>query len=231
MHDVDFDLIRGFYKVRDIKNLTNNAKKIILLALESNCLQQKMYYHPLSFCYSVLHKFPNNETIRLHIWNTQIYDIKPPLDIHDHYYKVNSFVICGCIINQLYQVNETANNSEMNLFEGGYSKSGDRELIKTTKEYEVIANKYETYCMGEIYTIEHDEVHSGGSVDHKIAATLVYTEQPLDRPPLVFGRKDLPDTLMYNLQPVSNDICYQLLLGVNHEINATFTAKNLQTKK
>jgi len=199
MLNYDFEDLKQAYRNNEASRISILSKKLIDKLILTDFLADKLYYHPLGFIYAVIHTYPNNENIRLHIWNKEIYDIKPKLEIHNHYYRINSFVYQGCIFNQLFDQVEFS-EGHFTLYEGSYSEDGHRYLTKTNNVVDlVLGNKY-VLNKGSLYTIEPDQVHMGGIVQDNtgIAVTLVYTQDPQDNnSPLVFGHSSLPDFLEF----------------------------------
>ncbi|WP_158826722.1 hypothetical protein [Mucilaginibacter lacusdianchii] len=200
MLSTDFENLRELYRKSDVSNLHIVVKNLIT-ELSNLIAYDNMYFHPLGFMYATLHSFSNNETIRIHIWNKRVYELTPILDIHNHYYKVNSYVFCGCVVNQLYKIHGLK-NPNVSQYKGSYTSNGGRILTKTTDGFFVIEEKKSIHYSGDLYVIEHDQIHSGGSLGDETTCTVVYTQEPGEKEPLVFGKGELPDVLLFELKKV-----------------------------
>ncbi|RNL53008.1 hypothetical protein [Pedobacter jejuensis] len=195
MLNTDFEHLRELYLSLDRPNIRKEVIEIVK-GLKKDDHYNQIFYHPLGFIYTTLHTFPNEETIRLHVWSKKHYDIEPRLDIHNHYYRVNSYVFSGCVVNQLYKVHHE-NHSNVTQYKGSYTNDGDRVLTKTNDGLFVIEDVESIHCAGELYSIGHDQIHSGGVVGNDLTCTLVYTQDPGEKIPLVFGKGDLPEVLNF----------------------------------
>jgi len=201
MLKTDFENLRNLFRLGDRSKLRIEIRSLIGELTTSNHVDGALFYHPLGFLYATLFSFSNDETIRIHIWNKKYYNVVPQLDIHNHYYRVNSYIYKGCVFNQLYKVNDVI-DVNVNQYTGSYTKTGGRILTKTDNGLFIIEDIISTYCEGDLYTINHDQIHTGGSIAGDIACTIVYTQDPGEKKPLVFGKGPLPDVLSFEVKKV-----------------------------
>ncbi|MFA6275778.1 MAG: hypothetical protein WC622_03465 [Pedobacter sp.] len=186
MHNFDFIKLRQAFIIEDLFLLDIHTDELLQFLLSSSYLKSNLYYHPLGFVYSKLHEFENNESIRIHIWDNEYYNQTPTMDIHNHYYIVNSFLFEGCIKNNVYGIDEK-NGTEYAIYEGGYNKDEDRVLRKSEKTIHLTLKGTDIHCKKELYQIPYDTVHAGHPIDNKLVCTIVYTEKPGIPQPLVVG--------------------------------------------
>ncbi len=189
MHNFNFEKLRQSFINKDLYSLGIETNDLILFILSTSYLNSKTYYHPLGFIYSKLFEFENMETIRIHIWDRKYFSAKPLMDIHNHYYVVNSFLFKGCISNNVFNIDEV-NGINYAIYEGGYSKNEERILKRSSRKISLSLNRIEVYCQKELYQIPIDTIHSGHPIDNNLVCTIVYTEKPGKPIPLVVGPID-----------------------------------------
>ena len=187
MDESFYNELRIHFKNNDKKSI---KEQVSLLLYESTqgYLRDKLRVHPLGFLFCRLHQFSNNETIRIHIWSDKENIQKQIIDIHNHFYNIMSYIIVGSVSNTLYKasVNEPYTHS---TYIGSYQNNEKRILSKNDECYKL--EELETHIIneGELYKIVKSEVHRGGSIDN-FSISLVYTEDPGNPSPLVFGPID-----------------------------------------
>lgn len=165
--------------VSDIFNLIINQKKWV----------SEFYLHPLGFYYCRL--FDNGENqIRLHIWEPG-YPVKKDLFIHDHYYDLCSWVLCGKILDFSYSVEKTIEISEFTKFTSSYINGNDIRTLNRTDEYQKVNRSLERLLVkGEKYIIPKGTFHSNKIFFDisELTVTLVYTfNNNADHSPNVIG--------------------------------------------
>jgi hypothetical protein len=166
------------------------ARQVLLSILSpGSSTSHQFYLHPLGFMYAKLHEFQNQNTIRLHIWSTLRHPQKPIMDVHNHYYKVNSYVIVGTMSNQLYQIRTTDSPTHAAYF-GAYDESGNRVLAKSHEHVSVNESTRQIIQSKCFYSIGVDEFHASYVHEDAYTATLVLTEDPGIPRPTVFGPID-----------------------------------------
>ncbi|MCP1384815.1 hypothetical protein [Runella salmonicolor] len=210
MNNLFFEELRSAFLKKD-QNLI--AEKISTLFQEFNLnkyLDGKTFYHPLGFIYANLFQFENKETIRMHIWNENYYYIEPFMDIHNHYYIVNSFIYKGCINNNIYKVNPDLEDN-FSIFEGSYTDAGDRILKKTSMGINLSMEYTETHCEGRLYQIQRNTIHSGKPLDKRTTCTIVFTEKPMNPNPLVVGAINGNCEYIYTNKPVDKELLTLIL--------------------
>ena len=188
MQNEFYEALRIAYKEKNRLDIGRYSASLIQYFHRTKALKGKAFYHPLGFIYCRIHVFKNSETIRLHIWNKKRWHQKPLMDIHDHYYTVNSYVCRGCIRNNIYVKSEGSHNYA--IYKGEYTSEGDRILRKTKDGIAARLSYFETFCEGDLYVITPEQLHSSYVEEDCFTCTLVYTESPNTPQPLVLGPED-----------------------------------------
>ena len=168
---------------------------------KSNFLDDKLRFHPLGFIYSKLHEFENSEVIRIHVWNSISKIQEPLMNIHNHFYDVNSFVYCGTISNELYELS-IASEPTHAIYSGSYINENTRILTKTELYKHLILRQRNLISKGNLYSIEKSEIHSGDNVNNETTITIVFSANPGNPTPLVFGPREGKDAYTYHSKMV-----------------------------
>lgn len=219
MHENFYDELRIHYKNRDVKRLKEQSSQL-LIEFSKGYLRGKLRIHPLGFLFCRLHHFQNDETIRIHIWSDRENVQKPLMDIHNHFYNIISYVVAGAVSNTLYKVlkEEPATHA---TYVGSYRTNEKRILSKNEKCYKLEEIGTHIINEGELYTIGKSEVHKGDSIDNHLSISLVYTEEPGNPSPLVFGPIDGLNEYQYS----SNLVEEQRIIELENQIKCLTMAK------
>jgi hypothetical protein len=196
MNENFYNVLKSNFRKKDIEELSKNASQL-LVEFSKGYLRDKLRIHPLGFFFTRLHQFSNNETIRIHIWFDKKNIKKPFMDIHNHFYNISSFIVTGAVSNTLYKVLTTKPFTHSS-FAGSY-RANEIRILKSQKEYYNL-EEIETKIIneGELYEIKKSEVHKGESVNENLTISLVYTEEPDNPIPLVFGPINTSDEYEYS---------------------------------
>lgn len=173
MRDAIFDSID---QNNDIDKIRSTVKTIFYMILEEDKWLENFFLHPLGFYYCRLHHDDYNQ-FRLHIWEPG-YPIKEDLYIHDHFYDLCSWVLCGKIEDYTYSVEPSENISEYALFTSSYLADKNlRTLTKTDQHMNVKLVSTRIIESGEKYFIPRETFHSNKILfgSSTITATFVYT--------------------------------------------------------
>lgn len=121
--------------------------------------------------------------IRLHIWHKSLeihYDKERCLQfsIHSHSFFAESWVLCGQIINDIYNVHNTTSTSPLSLFSIGYNSTLNEinqhvsVAEKTLRYVSVDRQNQMVLRSGEQYKINAGDFHKSGTVDEEeVSAT------------------------------------------------------------
>lgn len=216
-----FNKLATAFKTKDQKILVSEVSNFIIILKQSDLLNKTLRFHPLGFMYSKIHKFQNNDSLRVHIWSKETYKQEPLMDIHNHFYNVNSFVYQGCIINRLFGISDLDSNSVAthSIYSGSYLSNDQRILTRTGSTKKLWLEKEIIINQGSLYEISKSEIHSGSSCCEDFTLTVVYTESEGNPNPLVFGPIEGKSQYQYKSKKVPdiivNDMKNQITMPNN----------------
>lgn len=156
--------------------ITNNKGKIIF---------QK---HPLGFKYFKLGKISNTEEFRLHFWIDTNENQDDDLQIHDHSFNFESFVVYGILKNTKFK-------SKKNITSNGYIynvkfRNEKSILVLNSEKQSLEIIKSEVIETGGFYSIESDELHKSENLN-KLSVSLLKITKPKNKIARVFSPKEL----------------------------------------
>jgi hypothetical protein len=181
-----FESLRESFRDKNTLDIKEKLKILQNVLSSTDFLMGKLRYHPLGFIYARIHEFSNNETFRIHMWNNQSKIQEPIMNIHNHFYDVNSYVLCGMVFNELYEVTND-NHPTHSVYSGSYIDDKTRVLSKTEMNKNLAIIERQIISEGSLYSIVKKEIHSGGNVNDELTITIVFSENPGNPEPLVFG--------------------------------------------
>lgn len=173
---MDESLLNRIDQYKTVDEVLNLAKDIFDLIVNQDKWTNDFFLHPLGFHYCRL--FYNDEhQVRLHIWKPN-YPVKKDLFIHDHFYDLCSWVLCGEIVDYTYEVEETNEKSDYCMFTSSYRADKNvRTLAKTDKFLSVKMKEERIIKRNEKYIIPRDTFHSNKILfdQSDLTATFVFT--------------------------------------------------------
>jgi hypothetical protein len=173
-------------RIEDIKLI---VKKVFQAIIEEGCWLNEFFLHPLGFYYSRLYYNDSNQ-IRLHIWEPG-YPVKEDLFIHDHFYDLCSWVLCGEIVDYIYSVEPSEEPTAHTLFTSSYlANKNVRTLTRTNNYQKVKLIRERRINKNEKYYIPKGTFHSNKILfrESNITATIVFTlNHNKDNSPNVIG--------------------------------------------
>lgn len=173
--------------------------------INGNMWTKEFFLHPLGFYYCRLFENKENQ-IRLHIWEPN-YPIKEDLFIHDHYYNLCSWILCGKILDWSYDVFPSNEESKFTKYVSGYIDNENNRVLKRTDEFQnVLKSSSRTLLRGDKYFISKESYHSNEILfnDSQITATLVFTyDHNNSHSPNVIGSNKNEYYLEDNPTPIS----------------------------
>lgn len=200
-----FEKLRDYFKCKIPRKIEDHLRPLIKEIKNNNLLENKLRFHPLGFLYIKLFEFQNGETIRMHFWLEENNIQKPLMDIHNHFYHVNSYVYQGKLINKLYErVSEVSNTHA--IYSGIYKNISERILIKTNDFDNLILSEEEHIYAKELYRIDKSQIHSGDKLGKDFTVSIVFTENPGNPNPLVFGPIKGENKYSYESEIVSKNL-------------------------
>ncbi|MGG9972759.1 hypothetical protein ACQ33O_13285 [Ferruginibacter sp. SUN002] len=147
------------------------------------------FLHPLGFYYCRLFTSDQHQ-IRLHIWEPN-YPIKSDLFIHDHFYDLCSWILCGKIVDYLYKVESSKEESDYTLFISSYLPDKNVRTLTRTNNFKTVKKVTERIIGNkEKYIIPRDTFHSNKILfeESDLAVTFVFTYNHKENPsPNVIG--------------------------------------------
>jgi len=181
-----FESLRDCFKEKDTVLIREKLLLMQNVFSKTDFLLGKLRFHPLGFIYCKMYEFSNNETLRIHIWNGQSKTQEPIMDIHNHFYDVNSYVLTGLLFNDLYEITKEKEATH-SVYAGSYVNESTRILTKTELEKNLSSLGRQIIKKDNLYSIKKSEIHSGGNLNDEITITVVFSENPGNPEPLVFG--------------------------------------------
>ena len=114
---------------------------------------------------------------RFHIWHpngTKIYKYYSWPIIHQHRWTLNSYVVKGEIVNDIYEVNNSPDHPTHSLYRVEHKSSEDR-FLPCNENVTVALNSSTHYLTGQFYEVRTNQFHSTKHANESIGATLIQT--------------------------------------------------------
>lgn len=155
----ELKLDENIHQNKTISEILPTVSKIFDSILNGDDWMEEFYMHPLGFFYCRL--FNSEEfQIRLHIWEVD-YKKKEDLFIHDHYYDLCSWVLCGKIVDYTYSIKRVKEKTKYARFTSNYKYGNNiRTLQRTTEFYQIERVLKKEITGGEKYFISKGMFHS-----------------------------------------------------------------------
>lgn len=173
---MDKSLIHRIDQNNKIDDVLNLVDEIFDSILNHEMWINDFFIHPLGFYYCRLY-FSDEHQIRLHIWEPN-YNIKKDLYIHDHFYDLCSWVLCGKIHDYTYDIKQTTEKSDYCMFTSSYKIDKNVRVLEKTENYLLVKIINERIIQtNEKYLITKDTFHSNKILfeESDLTATFVYT--------------------------------------------------------
>jgi hypothetical protein len=161
---------------KTIDEILTIVKDIFDLMVNQDKWTNDFFLHPLGFYYCRLF-YNEKHQVRLHIWEPN-YPVKKDLFIHDHFYDLCSWVLCGEILDYTYEIEPTIEKTDYCMYTSSYRADKNfRTLEKTNIFLSVKQNEGRIIKKNEKYIIHRDTFHSNRILfDHSdLTATFVFT--------------------------------------------------------
>lgn len=200
-----FESLRDCFKEKDTVLIREKLLLMQDVFSKTDFLLGKLRFHPLGFIYYKMYEFSNNETLRIHIWNGQSKTQEPIMDIHNHFYDVNSYVLSGLLFNDLYEITKEKEPTH-SVYSGSYVDESTRILTKTELEKNLSSLGRQIIKKDNLYSIKKSEIHSGGNLNDEITITIVFSENPGNPEPLVFGPLNGNEKYIYESNVVDKHV-------------------------
>ncbi|WP_220763665.1 hypothetical protein [Flavobacterium sp. UMI-01] len=170
----------------------SNNKKIVIDNLNSFFVHNRntilFQKHPLGFKYLKLGNISNFIEFRLHFWiNTnEKHDVD--LQIHDHSFDFESFVVSGSIINNKYEI-ISSGTSKGYVYDVKFRNEKSKLILNTDNCYIQHTESVKINC-GEFYSMISSEFHESIN-DENLTITLLKITKSYDKTARVFSPKKL----------------------------------------
>ncbi len=185
--------------------ISNNKKKI------------RFQKHPLGFKYCKLGKISRTEELRLHFWIGTHENQDDDLQIHDHSFNFESFVVFGSIKNTKFK-------STYNLTSKGYIynvkfRNEKSRLVLNSKEQLLETICSEIINTGEFYSLESEELHKSENFDN-LTISLLKIIKPKNKIARVFSQKELNGLPTFERTLILDKENSELLIKLTEKIKA-----------
>ncbi len=194
-------------------NLT--AQEVLKRIEDCRALGKLVTLHPNGFLQFRLADAADkrNTPCLLHIWSDQIKRRgEERFQVHDHPFQIDSRILVGSLINQIYNV-ESDSNGEYRLFVG----DGIGQLSRTEDRVSCALAKEEIVSAGETYHIAKGEFHSS-LPRSPLVATLVLKSAIDSGKPRVLAPITYTESRIAVERTVDQVLAWSLLTTVENEI-------------
>lgn len=179
------------------------VKNIFNLILDNGEWTNEFFLHPLGFYYCRLLTNAENQ-VRIHIWEPD-YPKKLDLFIHDHFYELCSWVLCGKILDYSYSVEPAEGESEHTMFVSSYQKDKNVRTLTKTNDFRVVKRIAERIIQkGQKYIIPKGTFHSNEILfeEADLTVTFVFTyDHNANQSPNVIGLSK--NDVYYETDPIN----------------------------
>ncbi len=157
---------------------TQNAHLIYTCIINLFKTEQTFHFqkHPLGFKFCNLGKLSVNQELRLHVWDrSENIAQDQELQIHDHSFDFESFVVSGKIKNTVFHMNEN-HKSKGHLYEVKFVDNKSF-LEERSGQYYVEIKIEEEIAEGSFYFLSRTEFHKSETISD-ISVTLIKMIKP-----------------------------------------------------
>jgi len=144
--------------------------------------------HPLGFKYWKLGSISQSIEFRLHYWTDTEENQDNQLQVHDHSFDFESFVVYGSIENITYSLTKSARASGY-LYNVQFRNNESILLPKSENQF-LQLKKAELFHTGEFYFVNSEELHESKN-SQKFTLTLLKIIKPKNKIASVFSPKKL----------------------------------------
>lgn len=184
MNEIFHHIFSQIINNQDVHDAARDAIKL----LESNTSHFTPTWHALGFVHCKLLQ-TDQGTLRIHIWPKKLRnDAEQKYKIHDHIFSLKSFVICGEVKNNTYQLKEPNESDKPNysLYYVDYLNSGSRLYTKGERYQPNLITETKVQRR-QIYNVERGVFHESIVSENELVATLVATYDHTNETPRMLG--------------------------------------------
>lgn len=172
------------FKLKDGKKINENLNQYFA----QNKSEISFQKHPLGFKYFKLGNLSNSEEFRLHFWVNTIDKHDNDLQIHDHSFDFESFVLNGSIVNNKYKIISSSNfNGYVYDVKFRNEKS---KLILNQENCSIELKESVEINRGEFYKMHSNDFHESINSED-LTVTLLKITKSVNKVSRVFSPKKL----------------------------------------
>jgi hypothetical protein len=186
-----------------------------------------MYFqkHPLGFMFLNLGKISNHVEFRLHVWDSKFVPQDNELQIHNHSFDFESFVIKGRIKNTIYIIKENIDSN------------GILYQVKFVDNKSILDIKGDKFCIeidseklieeGCFYDLKKDDFHKSDNMLDFSITILKMAKPQVFNSPLIFSSKKINALRAFSRSKLNKDKNFEILSQVIRVCeDVTYTNKN-----
>lgn len=172
------------FKLKNGKKINENLNQYFV----QNKSEISFQKHPLGFKYFKLGNLSNSEEFRLHFWVNTIDKHDKDLQIHDHSFDFESFVINGRIVNNKYKI-ISSNNFNGYVYDVKF-RNEKSKLILNQENCSIELDESVEINSGEFYKMSSNDFHE--SINNEdLTVTLLKITKSDNKVSRVFSPKKL----------------------------------------
>lgn len=169
------------------KNISNELINSIIDLLESENFRAT--WHPVAgFIYLNIGS-SGTYNYKFHIWHpngSEIYKSQAWPIIHQHRWNLNSYIIKGEIVNDIYKIYDSTHNPTHSLYKVDHKNLEDF-FLPYNMDVEVSLDYSICYLTGQFYEVLKNQFHSTSQTNKSLGATLVQTAKAVNSKAKILG--------------------------------------------
>ena len=168
--------------------------------------------HPLGFMFLNLGNISNHVEFRLHVWDSKFVPQDNELQIHNHSFDFESFVIKGKIKNTIYIIKEDIHSNGF-LYEVKFVENKSILDIKGDK-FCIEINSEKLIEEGCFYDLNKDDFHKSENMSDFSITILKMMKPQVFISPLIFSSKKIIELRAFSRSKLNEDKNYEILSQV-----------------
>ncbi|MBB1151398.1 hypothetical protein H4K35_15030 [Myroides sp. NP-2] len=172
------------FKLKDGKKINENLNQFFV----QNKSEISFQKHPLGFKYYKLGNISNSEEFRLHFWINTFDKHDNDLQIHDHSFDFESYVLNGCIVNNRYKI-ISSNNYNGYVYDVKF-RNEKSKLILNQENCSILLEESVNINCGEFYKMPSNDFHESVN-NEELTVTLLKITKSENKIARVFSPKKL----------------------------------------
>jgi quercetin dioxygenase-like cupin family protein len=173
---------------------------IKLFEVNQNLIFQK---HPLGFKFCNIGQISNNQDLRIHIWDNDLNITQDEeLQIHNHSFDFESFIVSGRIKNTVFKL-KNGINLNGHLYEVKFVDNKSF-LEEQAGSFDIEITLDEEFNEGSFYFLNRNEFHQSKCTTN-FSITLIRMIKPsVFKSPMLYSTKSVKQHLTYSRSPISS---------------------------